>query len=87
MPSIGVTLHLFHQQRRHTKDGPMCFQHTQQKPHIEVQSSQTSKAVLINLLTTTEHFIINLQTLFNSNSRRRRNQGALLGLKTYSLEQ
>lgn len=87
MPSIGVTLHLLHQQRRHTEDALMCFQHTQQKPHIEVQSSQTSKAVLINLLTTTEHFIIHLQTLFNSNSRRRRNQGALLGLKTYSLEQ
>ena len=59
------------------------FQHTQQKYHIEVQSPRTSKTVLINLLTTTECFIINLQMLFNYNSHRCHNQGALLGLKTY----
>lgn len=50
----------------HSAKSAWCvFQHTQQKSHIEVQSPQTSKTVLINLLTATQCYIIHLLMLFN----------------------
>lgn len=54
------------------------FQHTQQKYHIEVQTPRTSKTALINPLTTTEYYIINLQMIFNYISHCCYNQGRLI---------